>query len=288
MHFERENVYQSIKKTSTGSITFVELSLSFLACDALTAPHYSTIFRRSNSNIFSLCYTSTLYTIHFIIEVKFKKDKYKMEIKNLAWNENLSKHCNHPLLPQGIRGLIIGKYGCGKTTLLVNLYLRPGLLDYNKINIFGKSLFQPEYHIRKKAYEEKLPKDVIIGLFENQNEITDFDISPISIVEKMAKEVTDESDVVCNFYQLAEDVSDPRELSPEKKNLMVFDDMLLEKQNTCEWYYVRGRHSNVDCFYLAQNYFKLPRQTIRENANFMSVFPRPEEPKPPFRGSCGK
>ena len=55
---------------------------------------------------------------------------------------------------------------------------------------------------------------------------------------------------------------------------MVFDDRLLEKQNTCESYYVRGRHNNVDCFYLAQNYFKLPRQTIREKANFIFLFPQ--------------
>ena len=53
---------------------------------------------------------------------------------------------------------------------------------------------------------------------------------------------------------------------------MVFDDLLLEKQNTCESYYVRGRHSNVDCFCLAQNYFKLPRQTISENTNFSCLF----------------
>ena len=44
-----------------------------------------------------------------------------MEVKNLAWNENLSKSYNHLLLPQGIRGFIIGKSGCGKTTLLINL-----------------------------------------------------------------------------------------------------------------------------------------------------------------------
>ena len=111
-----------------------------------------------------------------------------MEVKNRAWNENQNKRCNHPQQSNAIRGLMIGKSGCGKTTLLINLLLRPGWLDYNNINIFGKSLFQSEYHIFKKAFEEKL--------------------------------------------------SDHRELSSGKKNLMVFDDLLLEKQNTCESFYV--------------------------------------------------
>ena len=170
--------------------------------------------------------------------------------------------------------MIIGKSGCGKTTLLIKLLLRPGWFDYNNINIFGKSLFQPEYHILKKAFEENLPKEVIIRLFENQNEITDLGISPISVVEEIAKDIRDKFDVECKFYESAEDVPDPRELSSEKKNLMLFDDLLLEKEITCKSYYVRGRHSNVDCFYLAQNYFKIPRQTIRENANFICLFPK--------------
>ena len=157
-------------------------------------------------------------------------------------------------------------------------YYKPGWLDYNNINIFGKSLFQPEYHILKNAFEENLPKEVISRLFANQNEITDLGIFSISIVEEMAKEIRYKYDVVCNFYQSAADVLDHRELSSEKTNLIVFDDLLLEKQNTYESYYVRGRHSNVECFYLAQNYFKLPYQTIRENANFICLFPRPEEP----------
>ena len=169
--------------------------------------------------------------------------------------------------------MIIGKSECGKTTLLINLLLRPGWFDYNNIKIFGKSMFQPQYHILKKAFEEKLPKEVIIRLFENQNEITDLGISPISI-EEMARDIRDKSDVVCNFYQSAEDVPDPRELSSKKKNLMVFDDLLFEKQNTCASYYVRERHSNVDCFYLAQNYFKLPRQAIGQNANFVCLLPQ--------------
>ena len=42
------------------------------------------------------------------------------------------------------------------------------------------------------------------------------------------------------------------------------------KKTTCESYYVRGRQSNVDCFYLAQNYIKLLRQTIRERQFYLS------------------
>ena len=50
----------------------------------------------------------------------------KIEVKYLAWNENLGKRCNHSLLLHGIRGLIIGKSGSSKTTLLINILLRPG------------------------------------------------------------------------------------------------------------------------------------------------------------------
>ena len=55
-------------------------------------------------------------------------------------------------------------------------------------------------------------------------------ISPISIAKEMAKDIKNRSDIECNLYQSAEDVSDPRELSSEKKNLMAFDDLLLGKQ----------------------------------------------------------
>ena len=65
----------------------------------------------------------------------------------------------------------------------------------------------------KKAFEEKLPKEVIIRLFENQSEITDLGISSTSVVEEMAKDIREKSNVVCKFYESAEDVLDPRELS---------------------------------------------------------------------------
>ena len=90
-----------------------------------------------------------------------------MEVKNLAWNKNLSRCCNHTLLPNGIRDLIIGKSACDKTILLIKILQRPGWLDYNNIKNFGKTLFQPEYHIPMKTFQEKLSKEVIITVFEN-------------------------------------------------------------------------------------------------------------------------
>ena len=83
-----------------------------------------------------------------------------MEIKDLSWNEVISKRFNNPFLPRSIRGIIVGKSGCGKTTLLLNLLLRPGWLDYDNLFAYGKSLFQPEYRILKKAFEAKQKKKI--------------------------------------------------------------------------------------------------------------------------------
>jgi len=99
----------------------------------------------------------------------------------------------------------------------------------------------------KKAFEEQLPKESILRLFYNQDEIMQLNVLPIKFLEEMAKNQKQKSDIECKFFENASDVPDPRELSPDKKNLMVFDDLLLEKQNKCEAYYTRGRHSNVDC-----------------------------------------
>ena len=196
-----------------------------------------------------------------------------MEIRDLSWNESITKRFNNPLLPKSIRGIIVGKSGCGKTTLLLNLLLRPGWLDYDNLCVFGRSLFQPEYRILKKAFEENLPKEYILRLFNMRDEIQNSQALPSIVVQELAKTIRNKSNVKCNFFEAASDVPDQRDLNSENKNLMIFDDLLLEKQNKCKCYYIRGRHSNVDCFYLSQNYFKLPRQTIRENAKLFMPFP---------------
>ena len=112
-----------------------------------------------------------------------------MEVKDLSWNENIYKRFNNPLLPRSIRGIIVGKSGCGKTTLLLNLLLRPGWLDYDNLFVFGKSLFQPEYKILKTAFEENLPKEYILRLFNMRDEIQNSLIPPTLVVKEWAKSI---------------------------------------------------------------------------------------------------
>ena len=45
-----------------------------------------------------------------------------------------------------------------------------------------------------------------------------------------------------------------------------------KNQSAADNFYTRGRHNNVDSIYISQNFYKLPRQTIRSNANFMIFF----------------
>ena len=61
--------------------------------------------------------------------------------------------------------------------------------------MFGKSLFQPKYRILKKALEEKLPKEAVIRLFDNQQEIQKLNVSPSALIEEMAKNLNRKSEI---------------------------------------------------------------------------------------------
>ena len=65
-------------------------------------------------------------------------------IKQYAWRSAENYRDNNPLLAKHLRGLVIGKKGCGKPTVIFNLLLQPGWLDYNHLYVFGKSLHQQE------------------------------------------------------------------------------------------------------------------------------------------------
>lgn len=199
-----------------------------------------------------------------------------MEWKNISWNDTKVQRNNIEYLPRSIRGLIVGKSGCGKSTLLFQLLLRPGWLDYDNLFVFGKSLHQPEYQIIQKGFECGLSKAQIVKIFEIQDGIKKAQYSPLKIIENIVPDLEQEP-IKVNYFENGGDVPDPQDVDASQKNLFIFDDLLLSKQNKIESYYTRGRHNNVDCFYLSQSYFQLPRRTIRGNSNFLILFKIPKK-----------
>ena len=196
-----------------------------------------------------------------------------MNIKNdYSWCIRTKTRQNSPLFPQNIRGLIVGKSNCGKTTLLLNLLLEPDWLDYNHLFVYGKSLHQQEYRILKKGFEEGLSKRQISNVFIQQDILTRSNVSPVEAINEYNG--IKEGGIKAEFYENCNDIPDPRELNSNEKNLLVLDDCFLGKQNKAEAYYTHGRHNNCDTLYISQNYFRLPRQTIRENTNFIVLFPQ--------------
>jgi hypothetical protein len=189
-----------------------------------------------------------------------------MNVQKLSMRASI-KRDNNPLLPNSLRGLIIGKFNSGKTVLLLNLLLRDGWLDYNNLLVFSNSLHQDEYQILKRGFEHGLGKTQILNLFNNQNLI-----SPFEAIDAYRGELT--GGITAKFFENCSSIPDPKTLDPKKKNLLILDDCYLGPQSKAGAYYSRGRHNNCDTLYISQNYFSLPRNSVRENSNFIILFPQ--------------
>lgn len=90
-------------------------------------------------------------------------------------------------MPHSLIAIIVGKSGCGKINLLLNLLLKEGWLDYDNLQVFGKSLFQPEYKIVKIGFEQSLPKEIILHLFGKRDYCLEINISPEDILQEAGK-----------------------------------------------------------------------------------------------------
>jgi len=76
----------------------------------------------------------------------------------------------------------------------------------------------------RKGFEEQLPREMIMRVFENRDEIVREQISPNELIRELAKNrknLSKES-IECNFYESVDDVPEPKEISPNHKNLMIF------------------------------------------------------------------
>ena len=58
-----------------------------------------------------------------------------------------------------------------------------------------------------------------------------------------------------------------------KGSVVIFDDMLGAKNSSqIDEFFTRGRHEDLDVYYISQSYFGLPRQSIRNNSDRLILF----------------
>lgn len=185
---------------------------------------------------------------------------------------------NHSdIFPKPLICYIAGKTGSGKTTLLIDFLLREGILDYNDVYIYAKTIHQKHYECLKKYYEEhmdalnlyyfskenkNLPKEKIYNSLKQ--EFTKF--------EDFIKVGVQSNDQISHFYDKDDEILDPSELDPNKSHIIIFDDVLTEKQNKMRDYFLRGRHNKNSVFYLSQSFFKVSKHCIRDNVNLYILF----------------
>jgi hypothetical protein len=187
------------------------------------------------------------------------------------------KRVHNECFPSNFRMLIVGMSSAGKTALLMRMLLEPGLLNYEKLYVFAKSLYQPEYQVLRAGLQNGLPKTDIIKLMNSDTILkknnTGIDEAAMALAECNQENEIEGTNIDSEFHDSSDEIPDPKDLDKNIRNLIVFDDVMCDKKQTlAESYYTRGRSANCDCIYLSQNYTHLPLHTIRSNSNFMVFF----------------
>lgn len=134
------------------------------------------------------------------------------------------------------RILIIGASGSGKTNCLMNLI--------NDINCFTQIYLYV-----------KMPQEPLYQLF-------------IDSVREFEKKIGGK---IITISSNTEDILDVDEFDKQHNNLVIFDDLVLDKHlDRVSQIYIRGRKNNITPVFISQSFFDTPKM-IRQNCNYIIV-----------------
>jgi len=149
------------------------------------------------------------------------------------------------IFPRNVFCVIAGSTGCGKTNLMMNLLMKEQTLNYADVYVYSSTLYQPSYEHLKEYYGR---------------------------LETFIRQATGQAVKIAHFLDADEEIVDPSTLNKNQNHVMIFDDVMLKDQTQIKDYFCRGRHNNVNVFYLCQSLHKIAKHCIRENANTFILF----------------
>ena len=76
-----------------------------------------------------------------------------------------------------------------------------------------------------------------------------------------------------NQYPNYKTSNEIKPINKYKGSVVIFDDMLGSRNcSQIDEFFTRGRHEDLDVYYISQSYFALPRQSIRNNSDRLILF----------------
>ena len=162
------------------------------------------------------------------------------------------------------RCIITGPSNVGKTYFLTNIILNI-INEYDNIYIFSPSLHQDLCQRLIKCFTNYIPINIIPNILNEE----DIDILLNELVNNKDFE---KSDIEIETYDNIEELKFPQDY--ENNSFIILDDLNEKEINNdkIQAMFKRGRHNNLSIFIISQDYYELPKKTIRANGNIFHIF----------------
>ena len=166
--------------------------------------------------------------------------------------------------PHPLRCIITGPSNSGKTYFLTNIILNI-INEYDKIYIYSPSVHQQLHEKLIRCFTNYIPIHIISNILNEE----DIDIV---IDELVNNKDFEKSDIEIETFDNIEELKFPQEY--ENNNIIILDDLNEKEINNdkIQAMFKRGRHNNLSIFIISQDYYELPKKTIRANGNIFHLF----------------
>ena len=170
--------------------------------------------------------------------------------------------------PHPHRVIITGPSGSGKTYFLANVILNISN-DFSKLYIYSPSIYQELYQKLIKCLNAFLPLNVIQNILNQNISIDDLD----AVIEEIIHdEDFESSEIEIETFDLINELKDPQEFEPS--SFIIIDDLSEKdmKTSNVQAMFKQSRPANISVFMITQDYYELPKRTIRANGSLFHIF----------------
>ena len=163
-----------------------------------------------------------------------------------------------------VRCIITGPSECGKSYFLSNIILNI-INEYDKLYIYSPSIHQNLYQKLIRCFRNYIPINIIPNILNEEN-------IDIVIEELVNNKDFQKSNTEIETFDNIEELRYSQDC--EDNSIIILDDLNEKEINSdkIQAMFKRGRHNILSIFIISQEYYELPKRTIRCNGNVFQLF----------------